>query len=206
MEQAVVYLDDRTDAKVEQVLTNPVLAMEARPTADDFDRIMRTHQRQIFRTLVALVGDADLADNLTQECFLRAYQNLARFRGECSITTWLTRIAINLAKDHHRSRRQSFWKRLFAGDREEVLDAVQRIADAQPSAERRLIAREQLGAVWAALDKLPGQQRIAFLLRFSEERPLAEIAEIMDLEVGTVKAHLARAVAAVRRLVQEEHK
>ena len=71
----------------------------------EFDEVVRRHQRRVYRVLVLLVRDPDEADTLTQECFLRAYQSLSRFRGECSVQTWLLRIAINLAKDHARNRR-----------------------------------------------------------------------------------------------------
>jgi RNA polymerase sigma-70 factor, ECF subfamily len=77
-------------------------------SADRFDEIMRQHQRRVYRVIYLLVRDADAADTLTQECFLRAYQKRAGFRGECRIETWILRIAANLVRDHGRSRRTSF--------------------------------------------------------------------------------------------------
>ena len=73
-----------------------------------------------------------------------------------------------------------------------------------PSPERVLLAREELEAVWAAVASLSQQQRIIFLLRFAEEMSLAEVAAILDLSVGTVKAHLFRATARVRETVREK--
>jgi RNA polymerase sigma-70 factor (ECF subfamily) len=72
------------------------------------------------------------------------------------------------------------------------------VADPAASPEQATAAREQLGAVWAVADQLAPQQRTIFLLRFAQEMSLAEIAETLELEVGTVKAHLFRAVGAVR--------
>ncbi|HEV8383868.1 MAG TPA: sigma factor, partial [Candidatus Acidoferrales bacterium] len=77
--------------------------------AEDFDEIVREHQQRIFRFLRSLLRDSDAADTLTQECFLRAYRKRASFRGEASVATWLTRIAINLATDYRRNRRCAFW-------------------------------------------------------------------------------------------------
>ena len=81
--------------------------------AEEFDHIVRSHQRRVFRVLFSLVRDRDLADNLTQDCFLRAYQKRATFRGEASVETWLIRIAVNLARDHARNRRLAFWRNIL---------------------------------------------------------------------------------------------
>jgi RNA polymerase sigma-70 factor, ECF subfamily len=174
---------------------------ETNPLVADFDRVVREHQRRIYRVLFGILRDTDAADTLAQECFLRAWKQRVRFRGESSVGTWLTRIAVNLAIDHQRSRRQSFWKRLFAAqerDEEAANERMAAVADGAASPERQLLAREQAGRVWEIVGALPVQQRTIFVLRFAEELPLEEIAEAMNLQVGTVKAHLFRAVHTVR--------
>ena len=173
---------------------------------DEFDAVVRAHQRRIYRVLLGIVRDPDVADTLTQECFLRAYRNWKGFRGEASVGTWLGRIAIHLAFDHARNRRAEFWRRLFGGRQEEDAPAVLEVRDSRASPERQLAAREELDAVWAAAGTLPVRQRAAFHLRFGEEMTLEEIAEHMGLEVGTVKAHLSRAVAAVRERWKEKQR
>jgi RNA polymerase sigma-70 factor (ECF subfamily) len=194
---------------VETALTtalNAALAKEEESISSTrFDEIVRQHQRRVYRVLYLLVKDSDAADTLTQECFLRAYKNLGNFRRECRIETWLLRIAVNLARDHGKSRRASFWKRLIGLEEAEGNETESRqIPGSQPSAERVLLAREQLAGVWAALTDLSQQQRTIFLLRFAEELSLAEIAAILKLSVGTVKAHLFRATAKVRETVREK--
>lgn len=172
--------------------------------AEDFDEIVRQHQRRIFGFLLSLLRDPDAADTLTQECFLRAYQKRASFRGEASVTTWLMRIAINLATDHGKNRRHAFWSRLFGRDRSEASEAAAlAVTDLRPSAERALIANEQLTAVRAVVDDLPARQRAIFLLRFVEEMSIQEIAQATGLETGTVKSHLNRALSAVRQKVSQ---
>ena len=172
--------------------------------AEDFDEIVRHHQGRIFRFLMSLLRDPDAAETLTQECFLRAYRKRASFRGEASITTWLTRIAFNLAADHGKNRRRAFWSRLFGHDRVESADAAMlAVADRRPSAERALIANEQYSAVRAVVDALPARQRAVFLLRFVEEMTMEEIAQATGLETGTVKSHLHRALCAVRQQVTQ---
>lgn len=169
----------------------------------DFERLVPEHQQRIYRILVALVRDPDLADSLTQDCFVRAYERLASFRGESSVGTWLVSIAINLARDHQRNRRAGFWRRLFAGRAEERDVALATTADGRSSAEQRVIAAQQLSRVWEVVDDLSPRQREVFLLRFVEELPLEEIAAVTGMKVGTVKAHLARAVSTVRQRVRE---
>jgi len=170
-------------------------------SAERFDEIMRQHQRRVYRVIFLLVRDRDIADTLTQECFLRAYLKRASFRGECRIETWLLRIAVNLVRDHGKNRRTSFWKRLVGLEDEEEKGAEPRQFPAPgPSAERMLLAREELEAVWSALSSLSPQQRAIFFLRYEEEMSLAQIAGILDLKVGSVKSQLARATGKLREM------
>jgi RNA polymerase sigma-70 factor (ECF subfamily) len=90
----------------------------------DFDWIVAQNQKQIYRTLLFLVRDADAAENLTQECFLRAFRMRSKFRGESTPATWLVRIAINLAQDHNRNRRWVFWRRLTRTDRIDAMSPI----------------------------------------------------------------------------------
>jgi RNA polymerase sigma-70 factor (ECF subfamily) len=174
--------------------------------AGEFDEIVRAHQRRIYRVLLGLVRDPDAAATLTQECFLRAYRYRRSFRGEASVGTWLVRIAVNLAADHGRNRRTAFWRRLFAAAKPEdgaAAPTADDLADPRASPELQLVVREQLQAVWSAVEGLSAQQRIAFVLRFAEEMTLEEVAQAMSLEVGTVKAHLARALGTLRKQLKE---
>src|SRR6516165_12547880 len=76
----------------------------------DFASVVVTHRPQIFRFLLASTRDIDLAETLTQECFLKAHRHWGQFRGESTAMTWLMRIALNLEKDHWRNRRLQFWR------------------------------------------------------------------------------------------------
>jgi len=167
--------------------------------AEEFDHLVRAHQRRVFRVLFSLVRDQDLADNLTQECFLRAYEKRRTFRAEASVETWLIRIATNLARDHARNRRMAFWRNILpqSSQAEHGRENLE-ISDPAPSIERALLAQEQLAAVESTLQRISPQQRTAFALRYFEEMTLEEIAVAMELELGTVKSHLFRAVNAVR--------
>lgn len=166
---------------------------------DDFDDLVREHQQRIFRVVLALVRDSELASNITQDCFVRAYEKRASFRGDARVSTWLTRIAVNLVRDHARNRRQSFWRRLLQrSDGDAVESAAETVRDARSTPDYQLLAKEEVTAVWSAVAELAPQQREVFVLRFSEEMSLEEIAQVLDIKLGTVKAHLSRAVTSVR--------
>jgi RNA polymerase sigma-70 factor (ECF subfamily) len=165
--------------------------------AEEFARIVASHRPQIFRFLLSSLRDVDLAETLTQECFLKAHRNWKQFRGESSAMTWLMRIAINLQKDHWRNRRMQFWRqtRTNAVDLDE---ASEWLPNGERSAEQQMLVREQVAQVWHAVKGLSERQRTVFLLRYVEERELSEIAESTGLSEGTVKAHLSRALGRVR--------
>jgi RNA polymerase sigma-70 factor, ECF subfamily len=184
---------------METALHSAIGAAAQNITAEQFDAIVRRHQRRVHRFLLMLLRDPEEADNLTQECFLRAYQSRSSFRGESSLETWLLRIAANLARDHERNRKAGFWKQLLGLDGEGDDDgAAQRLASGEASPEQQLLAREDVRAVWEVASQLSKQQRAVFLLRFVEEMELSEIASALGLQVGSVKTHLFRAMQTVR--------
>lgn len=188
---------------METALTSALGAAAQNITAEEFDAIVRRHQRRVHRFLLMLLRDPEEADNLTQECFLRAYQNRSSFRGESNLETWLLRIAANLAKDYARNRRTSFWKRLLGLDSDGEEGAAQQVASGAASPEEMVLAREDVRAVWEVANQLSQQQRAVFLLRFVEEMELNEIAGALGLQVGSVKTHLFRAVQTVRTKLRD---
>lgn len=192
---------------METTLTRPAVARDSATAGivpGEFDQIVRLHQQKIYRVLLVLLRDPDAADTLTQECFLRAYKNWANFRGKSSLQTWLLSIAVNLARDHRKNRRLTFWRGLKRdGGSGEVEAALKKTQEPYASPERTLLAREELSTVWTAVDHLPPKQRTIFLLRFAEEMSLEEISEAMKLGVGTVKSHLFRALRTVRKRLRE---
>ncbi len=168
-------------------------------SAAEFDDIVREQQARIYRILWCELRDDEAAANLTQDCFLKAYRARAEFRGEASVSTWLVRIAINLARDHQRNRRQNFWQRLRSGSAREAELASETAVDHSPRADRALLAREQLQRIMEAVKTLSRQQQTVFHLRFLEELSLEEIAQAMSVEIGTVKSHLSRAIHTLRQ-------
>ena len=163
--------------------------------------IVERFQRKIFRVAYAIVRDETEADTITQDTFIQAYTHLARFQGRSEFETWLTRIAINRSRDSLRRRK---FISLFTGsadddDRTLLFEPV----DERPDPEREIMARQLRLAIEKAERTLSAQQKIIFRLRHYEERPLEEIAGLLGLAAGTVRAHLFRAVHKIRKELAE---
>jgi RNA polymerase sigma-70 factor (ECF subfamily) len=153
-------------------------------TLESIDTLYSLYAQRIYRFLLTSLRDRDLAESLTQDTFIRAWTAREQFRGDCAPATWLTRIALNLVRDHTRTNRYRFWKKV-AGT---AVDAH----------ESSLIAQQQVALLWKIVDTLTERQRTVFVLRFVEELDLATIAEITAMPISTVKTHLYRGLAAIR--------
>jgi RNA polymerase sigma-70 factor (ECF subfamily) len=164
---------------------------------EDFDAVARQYWPVVFRFLFASLHDRDAAETLTQDCFLKAYRHRERFRGDASVKTWLMQIAVNLVRDYARNPRLQFWKRTRSSN-VDLNEVSQFVPVEQSSPEEQALNREMVRAVWSAAAALPERQRTVLLLRFVEDMELLEIARVTGIKEGTVKAHLFRALHAIR--------
>jgi RNA polymerase sigma-70 factor (ECF subfamily) len=171
---------------------------EAVAEIEDFDATVRLHWTRVYRFVLSSIGDQEAAETITQDCFWKAYRGRQQFRGDCSVRTWLMRIAINLVRDTTRSRRFQFWRRAAATS-VDVHAMAGWIAADHLTPEDRALIHERVEKVWEAAKALSTKQRTVFLLRFVEEMDLLEIAETTGLTESAVKVHLFRAVHAVRK-------
>lgn len=188
------------DIVPENIQTFPSTSLTLEPRAtplDDLETVVALYQPRVFRFLLATLRDRDAAETLTQETFLRAWSARASFRKDCSVATWLIRIALNLARDHTRTGRFRFWKHITASAID-VVDVAAFVPNHEGSAETHLIAQEQVKLIWETVAGLSARQRMVFLLRFLEEMEIPEIATVTGLPLGTVKSHLYRALNVIR--------
>jgi RNA polymerase sigma-70 factor, ECF subfamily len=170
---------------------------EAASPFDDIAAVHAMYEARVFRFLLLSLRDRDVALSLTQDTFLSAWRSRASFRGDCSIATWLMRIAVNLLRNHTRTGGFRFWKRASA-TAIDVTDAQTYLAHPGRSAESAMLARERLEQVWKSVEGLSKKQRTIFLLRFVDELELTEIAVATGISLPTVKSHLYRALDRVR--------
>jgi RNA polymerase sigma-70 factor, ECF subfamily len=175
---------------------------KASRTIADFDAWMAQEQRRIHLLCLRLLRNSDEADSATQDVFLRAFREMGRAgRVIREPEKWLTRVAVNACMDRLNSSRWLFWRRRIAGDDEQIL--LQHTPAAGLNQEQVLIEREKIRKLNRALRRLSSRQRMIFIMRHDEGRGLDEIAGILDLDIGTVKSHMARAVAKLREELRD---
>src|SRR5215213_2615129 len=152
--------------------------------------LVSTHQRMVFGLAVHLLGDRDEALDLSQEVFLRVFRTISSFRGQSALRTWIYRIAINQARN-----RQRWWRRRRRGDQVQLEQHVLEHGDLRQPGDSdspdRVLARKELATkLWAALDHLPFDQRTVVVLREIDGLSYDEIAESLEVAIGTVKSRL----------------
>lgn len=161
-----------------------LLARARRGDASALEEVVRRHQRRVYAVALRIVRAHDVADDVVQEAFLRAWRSLDRFDLARPFGPWVCRIAANLAINHVRSPRA----------REEGLpEGHQESASAQPGPLGALLEAEAARVLDRALAALPAEQRAVLVLRAEEEMSYAEIGEALGLSPGTVMSRLFRA-------------
>lgn len=177
--------------------------MDRAALIDDFDSWVTAEQRRIFLLCYRMLGDRDEADTATQDTFLKAYQALRRADPPeiDDPNKWLTRIAVNTCLDRLRSRTWKFWRNRPTEEDEELI--LQLTPTAEPNAEDEVFALQIEKRLREALEQLSPNQRAVFTLRHFEDRSLEEIAQLLGMQLGTVKAHMARALARLRELLKD---
>jgi RNA polymerase sigma-70 factor (ECF subfamily) len=161
-----------------------------------FEQIVRRHQKRIFRVAWAILRDEAEADTVTQDTFVQAYLHLGRFERRSGLETWLTRIAINRARDVIRGRS---WVRLTSWSETGEEPRIPHPVDERPDGERHAIAAELGAAIERSVESLSAQQKMVFRMKHYEDRSLEDIAAALGLKAGTVRAHLFRAIHKIRK-------
>jgi RNA polymerase sigma-70 factor (ECF subfamily) len=169
----------------------------------EFGSWMASEQRRIFLLCRRLLQDPDEADSATQDVFLKAYKALSK--GDAHELDhpdkWVTRIAVNTCLDRLRSRAWKIWQRRPKPEDEQIILGM--AAAMAPDAEAQLFAKQIQQRLEVALQKLSDRQRAVFTLRHYDSLALEEIAAILKLDVGTVKAHLFRALGKLREELKD---
>ena len=159
----------------------------------DIEQLMRTYGNDVLRTAYAFVKDRDTAEDMFQETFIRAYRNLAGFRGESSVKTWLLRITVNICKDYLKSAYQQ--KVVPIMDFEEDSIVSEDDYEAVENADRNELIR-------AAVEQLPDGYREAVICVYFNELSVAETAKHLGVAEGTVKSRLSRAREILKKKLE----
>ena len=169
---------------------------------DDIDLLVHRYGARLLRFVAFSIGDQDLAQSIVQDCFMKAYNARENFRGDCSVQTWLNRIALNMILDHQRTQKFRFW-RSFRKTAVDITEIASILPSAASTPEKDLLRQERAAQVAKALESLSFNQRTIFLMHFQEGMNIPEISSAIDMSVNTVKTHLHRAVKAVRARIGE---
>ena len=164
-----------------------------------FDLLVARYQGRAYRLAWSLLRNAEDARDVSQDAFIRVWEAADRFRGDARFSTWFYRILVNRCLDH--KRRGRWWTRLVARDDDPAADvsAVERQPAPGPDAGDQVSAAQTMARLWDAVQRLSPQQRAAVILHAQEQLSIAEIADVLRVAEPTVRVHLHRAVAALRK-------
>lgn len=176
------------------------LVLRARDGDEDaFAEIVRAHQRRVYGVAMRMTRRHGVADDITQETFIRAYRNLGRFELGRPLTPWLVKIAVNLSINHLNgpARRE---RALYTEDNPEGpstrADVVREPLESNPL--RSLLSGDFARALSNALDELSPDHRVVFVLKVDEGMRYDDIAKILGISRGTVMSRLFRARAKLK--------
>lgn len=170
-----------------------------------FNTLVAERSGEIYGLLFRLTENSEEARDLTQETFLRAFQSIGHFRGEADLRTWIYRIAINQARNRWRwwrRRRRDATVSLDSTDGEHRQSLGENLREESDDPEQETLAHERQRALRTALRSLRVVYRETVILRDIEGFSYEEIAETLDISVGTVKSRLARGRQELRRRLE----
>jgi RNA polymerase sigma-70 factor (ECF subfamily) len=168
-----------------------------------YERLVAEHSGDVYALLFRLTSDPEEARDLAQETFLRAFQSIDRFRGDSSLKTWIYRIAINQARNRWRwwrRRKRDVTVSLDATDEQRERPLAATLSDNNSlSPEQETLAREREAQLREALTGLRQSYREAVILRDVEGFSYEEIAQTLQISIGTVKSRISRGRLELRR-------
>lgn len=181
-----------------------LLAQQGRDAA--FRELLRRYERPVFSLVFRMVRDRDTAEDLAQESFIKVLNNIGRYRPEFKFSSWLFKIANNVAIDHLRKRTVdtvSLEGSRYATTTAEAESTAIPVASKDQSALEELESKELGGAIEKAVAALRPEYRACILLRHVEDRSYEEIAATLDLPLGTVKTYIHRARHELRKALED---
>ncbi|MFP4379706.1 MAG: sigma-70 family RNA polymerase sigma factor [Candidatus Sumerlaeia bacterium] len=168
-----------------------------------FESLVEIYQHKVYGLAWQLLKDADEAEDIAQEVFISCYRNIGNFRMESKFSTWLYRITVNTVKNRWKYHQRRKKKRHVSMDEplSEDDDRTLDPADTRPNPRQEAEGQEISVRLHDALDALPLEQREVMVMRFMQDMQYEEIADALDLSLGTVKSRINRARKRVREMM-----
>jgi len=170
----------------------------SRGDVESFALLLNRHRAPLLHYFVRMVRDRGLAEDLTQEVFLRVYQARERYQPEARFTTWLYRIATNLALNAIRDRKGEATAPEPAACEGDPTPPLERVADQRPTTEQQMMESERQRFIREAIEALPEKQRAAVILHKYQEVDYRQIASVLKVSESAVKSILFRAYESLR--------
>ncbi|MEE9394694.1 MAG: sigma-70 family RNA polymerase sigma factor [Planctomycetota bacterium] len=185
--------------KAQEASDSLLIERGAKGDGEAFDELMRRYHERVYSTVTRMVRDADLALDLTQETFIRAWRGLEGYQGQAGFFTWVYRIARNVVLSDQRRvmarpKVSLSLSTAFSAEDSSSID----VEDKSHDPARDALNKERQGQLIQALQSLISDFREIILLRDIEQRPYEEIAELLEIPVGTVRSRLHRARLELR--------
>lgn len=195
----------KLDSRPAVATDHELLAAIASGDEAAFQEIVTRYRNQIVNFLYRMLNDYDKAVDLSQETFLRIYTSASKYQATYSFSTYIYRIASNLAISELRQRKRRQWVSIFSpfGGRDDDNDREMELPDAQPLQDETMIDQERRKAVATAIQSLPEKYRLTLVLRDVEGLSYERITEITGLSEGTVKSRINRARNLLRDKLQK---
>ncbi|MFP4662629.1 MAG: RNA polymerase sigma factor [Halanaerobiales bacterium] len=165
---------------------------------DVFEELIQRYQDKVYNTTFRMLGNHEDAMDMAQETFIRVYRSLDNFKGNSSFSTWLFNITGNICRDELRKRQRSLKTYSLSSDKNINAD-IPEDTEQKNNPEKASLSRELSITIQQKVDQLPGEQKIVFVLREFENLSYQEIADVLDISLGTVKSRLSRARRALRK-------
>jgi RNA polymerase sigma factor (sigma-70 family) len=186
-------VDGKEKRRLESRTEDSRLIQEAL-SGDDraFKKLMRKYHDAIYSFIFRMIRDREQVEDLTQEAFIKAFNSLRNFNEEYAFSTWLYKIATNNSIDYIRKRKLPMYS-INKPIESKNSNYTFELPDNSLQADKALISNQRTKLLNAAIAKLPEKYKKVIRLRHTEERSYEEIATILKLPLGTVKAHIFRA-------------
>jgi RNA polymerase sigma-70 factor (ECF subfamily) len=194
-----------TRLELENLPDADVVALAQQGREDAFREIIRRYERPVFSLVYRMVRDREVAEDLSQDAFIRVLNNLEKYRSEFKLSSWLFKIANNVAIDHLRKRQLdtiSMHGSPNAATASEIEATTIDIESGGENALDEIEAKELGGEIERAIAKLRPEYRACIMLRHVEGRSYEEIAATLDLPLGTVKTYIHRARHELREALE----
>lgn len=182
----------RENASPSSLEDDKLVALALRGEDSAYKKLIAKYEKSIYFRIQKMIREQEMVEDLVQEVFIKAFNNLSSYSNEYAFSTWLFRIATNHTIDYLRKKKLPTFSINAPIDAKDG-EVEYQLPDNSFEADREIIYKQRRAIIREAIDNLPKKYRLVIEMRHMDEKSYEEIAEILELPLGTVKAHIFRA-------------